>query len=355
MTRGIRGFVLSLVVFVAAPGRAEVLGLFIDTSASNQERVGVVAPATGAVTAFGEGLPIGGRSGGVYDVDLAAGNLHFVAGTDSAPDTWSLWTVDLVTGAAVDFPPVTTPVNFDGFPGFLEFDPVNDRILGIVSRLTDNRRFLARFDPVTGDMTLIGTGFTTGGYSSGISAFDAAHQIFYLVANVFGGSDAALYRVNAATGAVIGSATLNTAIPDLGLTPNFLAYDPVSAQVLAIVNLPPNKVLVSINPTTGALTALSAPMAATSYSSGVADFDEATGIFYFAANDALGTTSTLFRVEADGTVLPSHAFTSSDPDITPGPTFLVVPEPAGAAMAIAALASLLATTRARSTPSPRIT
>ncbi len=355
MTRRIGRFVFLLVVFAAAPGRGEVLGLFIDTSVSSQERVGIVDPATGAVTAFGEALPIGGRAGGVYDVDLDAGHLYFVAGTDSAPDTWSLWTVDLVTGAAVDFPPVTAPVNFDGFPGFLEFDPVNDRILGIVSRSTDNRRFLARFDPVTGDMTLIGTGFTTGGYSSGISAFDAAHQIFYLVANVFGGSDAALYRVNATTGAVIGSATLNTAIPDLGLTPNFLAYDPVSAQVLAIVNLPPNKVLASINPTTGALDALSAPMVATGYSSGLSDFDEATGIFYFAANEATNTTSTLFRVEADGTVLPSHAFTSSNPDITPGPTFLVVPEPAGAAMAIAALASLLAIARARPTPSPRTT
>lgn len=120
----IGGFVLSLVVFAAAPGRAEVLGLFVDTSVSNQERVGVVAPATGAITAFGAALPIGGRSGGVYDVDLETGNLYFVAGTDSAPDTWSLWTVDLVSGAAVDFPPVTAPVNFDGSPSFLEFDPV---------------------------------------------------------------------------------------------------------------------------------------------------------------------------------------------------------------------------------------
>jgi len=347
MTRRIRGFVLSLVVLAAAPGRADVLGLFIDTSVSD-ERVGVVDPATGAVTAFGEALDTGPRSGGVYDVDLDTGNLYFVAGTDSAPGTWSLWTIDLRSGAAVDFPPVTTPVNFDGSPSFLEFDPVGGRILGIVSRTTDNRRFLARFDPVTGDMTLIGTGFTTGGYSSGISAFDAAHQIFYLVANVFGGSDPALYRVNAATGAVIGSATLNTAIPELGLTPNFLAYDPASGKVLAIVNLSPNKVLVSIAPTTGALTALSAPMAATGYSSGVADFDEATGVFYFAANDATNTTSTLFRVEADGTVLPSHVFTSSDPDITPGPTFLVVPEPAGAALALSALASLLGISRARS-------
>ena len=345
--RRLAGFVALLGVLAAAPSRADVFGLFIDTSVSD-ERVGLVDPGTGAIDAFGEALDTGPRSGGVYDVDLATGNLYFVAGTDSAPGTWSLWTIDLPTGAAIDFPPVTAPVNFDGSPAFLEFDPVGDRILGIVSRTTDNRRFLARFDPVTGNVTLIGTGFQSGGYSSGVSAFDAAHQIFYLVANVFGGSDPALYRINATTGALIGSATITTAIPDLGTNPNFLAYDPVGGSVLAIVNLPPNKVLASIAPTTGVLTALSAPMAATGYSSGVADFDEATGVFYFAANDATNMHSTLFRVEADGTVLPSHVFASSNPNITPGPTFLVVPEPAGVALSLSAFGALLGMSRKRS-------
>ena len=344
--------VLAVAAAAAQPAGAEVYGVVRDTVA-NDFRVGLVAPGTGAISGLGPVLDIGPHPGGVYDVDPATRSLYFVSASGAVPDTYALWTVNLGTGELIDAAPLTPPANFDPLPGFLEFDAVNDRILAIVRRTTDNKKFLARIDPTTGNITLIGSGFLSGGYSSGVSDFDAAHQIFYLMANVsIADTNQALYRVNATTGALIGSAVLTTDVPGLDLHPGFLAYDPTGDQLLAIVNLSPNKVLVSIAPTTGAVTAISAPIAATGYSSGVSDFDAQARIFYFAANEATNTTSTLFRVEADGTILPAHAFASSDPDIDPAPIMLVVPEPAAVAVGAASLAALCALARRSSTWGP---
>lgn len=327
-------------VSIAASAQAELFGIFAD--GSNNDFLGAIDPGSGEVTTRGGVLNVGGRIGGVSDADPVAEHFFFV-GAVGAASAMSIWTVDVTDGSVVN----TDVINMTGFssgPFCIRWDAVNQRLLAIMSK-TNGDEVLATINPATGATAAIGAGFATGGLSSGVCAFDPAGQRLYLSAIPNGGSDWALFRINASTGAVLGSPVINTGLPVVSQTPAFLAFDDAGDRVLGVINLIPSsagKVLVEIDAASGELSLLSDAIPAGGYSSGVSAFYQAGGALYFLANDvATNTTNTIFGVRVDGDVIADAALNTPFIGLGLTTSFLVlVPEPGGALLALVATAAL---------------
>jgi len=331
--------VVLLAITIAVPAHAELFGIFQD--GSQNDFLGEI-DAAGVVTTRGGVLNLGGRIGGVSDADPATNRFFFV-GAVGASSAMSIWSVDVTTGDVIANP-VISMTGFNSGPFCIRWDETNERLLAIMSK-TNGDETLATINPATGATAAIGAGFATGGLYSGVCAFDPLAQRFYMAAVPDGGSDSALFRINATTGAVLASPTINTGLP-LFPTPGFLAWDDGNDRVLGVVNIDPSsdgKVLVSINSTTGGLTILSDAIPAGGYSSGVNAFDGPSGVLYFLANELpANSDNALFGVDSDGDVRLNEVLSTDFVGLGLGTSFLVaVPEPAGAALAVGAMGALV--------------
>ena len=272
----------------------------------------------------------------------SAGRFFFVA-AEGAASEMSIWSVDVATGDPVDVHPISM-TGFSTPPLCLRWDPVHERLLAILSK-TNGDEVLATINPATGASAAIGTGFATGGLSSGVCAFDSVNQRLYLPANLGMTGQRALFDVDTNTGTLLGAPLITTGMPVVDTTPGFVAYDAAGARVLGIVQLVPStagKVLVSIDVTTGALTILGDAIPAGGFSSGVSAFHQPGRDFYFLANDlATNTLNSVFGVDANGAVIADEVLRSDFVGLVLSSSFLVVvPEPGGVALGIAALAAL---------------
>jgi hypothetical protein len=336
-----------LCIATAPPARAELFGIFQD--GSQNDFLGEI-DAAGVVTTRGSVLNLGGRIGGVSDADPETNRFFFV-GAVGASSAMSIWSVDVETGDVIANP-VISMTGFSSGPFCIRWDETNDRLLAIMSK-TNGDETLATINPVTGATAAIGAGFATGGIYNAC-AFDPVGQRLYQVANPDGSFDAALFRINASTGAVVSNPTINTGLPLFSI-PGFLAWDDGNDRVLGVVNIVPSsdgKVLVSINVTTGGLTILSDAIPAGGYSAGVNAFDGPSGVLYFLANELpANSDNALFGVDSDGDVRLNEVLSTDFVGLGLGTSFLVaVPEAGTTVLAVGAVGALcaMATRRRRS-------
>ena len=97
-----------------------------------------------------------------------------------------------------------------------------------------NQKHLASIDPLSGIASTIGAGFAVGGYSSGVSAFDAIGQRIFFAANAPGESVRRIYTVDITTGVMVGNPVITSA-DGFQTTPILLAYRATSGATAGSV------------------------------------------------------------------------------------------------------------------------
>jgi hypothetical protein len=181
-----------------------------------------IDPATGAFTNIGTPIPPGpvalGTIAGASTLD-ASGNRFFFVGFRLDDNVLRLFVVDTATGA------VTEPAIPSGIANpvvDLEWD-AGEGVLYALHNANDASRQLATIDPVTADVTPLGTGTGVPLDFAGISALDEAGNRFFIVGTIFdpllGEKDARLYSFDTADGSVDANPTIidSFALPFVGI------------------------------------------------------------------------------------------------------------------------------------------
>ncbi|QQR73424.1 MAG: hypothetical protein IPJ17_18370 [Holophagales bacterium] len=291
---------------------------------TGDREVGAVSPASGAVSL--PGSPINGgsslsTSSGVNALD-PTGNRFFFVGSTDAGSTWKLFRIHPGTGAVLGSPTLSGgSTSLDG----IQYDD-GEGVLYALASVASGDRQLATVDIATGAVTLLFSPIAGGSLPSvsGGDDLDAAGNRYFFVGSP-GGTER-IYTVDTATGVVtspvLSGATIN------GI--QGLEYDPGEAVLYALASVGGSfdRQLATINPATGAVTLLGAPIAGMSLltTSGNDTLDPAGNRYYFTGQpsggnwkiyainttngavatnpDLSGDSTTLFGLEWDAGALP---------------------------------------------------
>ncbi len=255
-------------------------GVVFDLTATAEELV-VVDPATGSLTSVGAGIP--GCClvpSGVSAFDPGADVFYFVGSYQAdPPSTQRLFALDASTGAVLSQPVLPATNNYN----FLELHPGSGTLYGVVFDTVTTTEILVTIDPGTGAVTPIGGGIAACcGVPSGLSALDAAGDVFYFVGklNADPPNDFRIFALDLASGAVLSSPFLPS-----GFNYNFLGFDRSPGTLYGVVfdTATTTESLAAIDAGTGALTPLGGGVAGCCLvSSGVSAVDPNNDVFYFA-------------------------------------------------------------------------
>lgn len=249
-------------------------------TATTTEKLDVVDPATGGLTAVG-----GGIAGccfvpsGVSTFDPADDVFYFVGSYQAdPPSTQRLFGVDASTGAVLSQPVLPAGFNYN----FVEFHPGSGTLYGVVFDTGAGSEKLVTIDPTAGTVTPIGGGIAgCCGVPSGTSALDAAGDVFYFVGG-FSADPPGTFRIFAldlGTGAVLSNPVLPA-----GFNYNFLEFDRSPGTLYAVVfeTATTTERLEVVDPGTGALMPAGGGIAGCCLvSSGVSALDPNGDVFYF--------------------------------------------------------------------------
>ncbi|HVE72572.1 MAG TPA: hypothetical protein VNI54_14500 [Thermoanaerobaculia bacterium] len=211
-------------------------------------------PATAAITPISASIspPLPSASG-VNGID-AGGNRFFFVATSSTETDARLYTVDTQTGAVLSSPTIVNSA-FEFFSD-LEYDQGEGVLYGLRNPGTSGRQIVT-VDVATGAVTAISASIGTPqlGSISGGAALDAGGNRFFFTGTP--GTDPGpehLYVVSTATGAVLADHTLSETQPMMGLD-----YDEDEDVLYGLrMGAAGGKEVVSVDPVTGAVTAISA-------------------------------------------------------------------------------------------------
>jgi hypothetical protein len=250
-------------------------------TAAATERLDIVDPTTGSLTAVGGG--IAGCclvSSGVSTFDAADDVFYFVGFYQAdPPGTVRLFGLDAATGAVLTQPVLPSGFNYN----FIEHDPDSDTIYAVVFDTGAGAESLMTIDAASGTVTPVG-GAIAGCclVPSGTSALDAAADVFYFVGGFSADPPGTLriFALDLATGAVLS----NPVLPS-GFNYNFLEFDRSPGTLYAVVfeTATTTERLEVVDPGTGAITPVGGGIAACCLvSSGVSALDPNNDVFYFA-------------------------------------------------------------------------
>jgi len=181
----------------------------------------------------------------------------------------------------------------------------DDTLYGVAFDHATDVESLFEVDPLTGALTPLGSGIADCCFvSSGVSALDAAGDVFYFVGRTIAEPSTVnhLYAFDLGTGTLVSSPILPA-----GFNYNFLAHDPASGTLYTVVHdtAAGSELLATLDPATGALTPVGAPIADCCGVPGGVSSLSPGGAFHFIGSrmsDALG--SRIFSLDlATGAVL----------------------------------------------------
>ncbi|MCP4901158.1 MAG: hypothetical protein GY906_29665 [bacterium] len=266
-------------------------------------------PVTGTVIPLGTGITTSLPSAsGVDAIDGAGGRFFFVASPPGETDS-RLYTMDTTTGAVLHSP--TLLGTGTAFINGLTYDDVNSVLFGLRNPGGGGRQ-LVTLDPATGVVNPLGTGITSSLPSaSGVNALDATGGRFFFVASPPGETDSRLYTFDTTSGVLLHSPSLaGTSTAFI----NGMEYDAVNSVLLGLRNPGGGgRALVSLDPVTGAITAIGTGITTSLPSaSGVTALDAAGERFFFVASPPGETDSRLYTFSTQtGATLNSPALTGS--------------------------------------------
>jgi hypothetical protein len=259
-------------------------------------------PATAAVAPVSASIaPPNATPSGVIALDRG-GDRFFFAGTPGAETTPRLYAVSTSSGSVLSSPALEAGTSVQG----LEYDEAEDVLDALRSPAASGGKQLVRYDVATGTATAIGA--TTGplGTPSGVSTLDAAGNRFFYIGTPDGETTQRLYALSTVTGAVLASPAVDAATSISGLE-----WDD-AADVLYALRTPHadgGKQLVSLNPSTGAATAVSASFGPSlGIASGLTALDGAGNRFFFLATPPGSADARIYSVDTgSGALLGSPA------------------------------------------------
>ena len=352
------GLLLTVALEAPLAPAQTLVGVFGESGAAAEERLATIDLATGELTLIGSDLGLGlRRQGSGYDP--ATGRMYFqaLAHGEANDAPYRIWTADVATGAVLANPQVTIDADFDELHSYLEIDRSDGRLYGIFSRTADNDRSLFEIDPATGSATQVGAAvFATDLGGLGTSGLDPTAGVFYFTATQDGAGSSSEMRIWSADlgdGSLLNAPPLIAPPGSYDPRPNFAIFDPLTSRLLLLLfDATPSRQLVSLNPTTGAASAVGSPLAIDSVSAGVSALDVATGTLAFIGRPTGGSDFLLFQVDvSDGSVLAMPMIMPpGTPALSAFPAYLeFVPEPGAGAARLVALAALLIVASACST------
>ncbi|MGB1125083.1 MAG: PEP-CTERM sorting domain-containing protein [Phycisphaeraceae bacterium] len=328
--------------------QAELFGLFKGPSSNTSAQPFMIDPATGVVTAFGDAFTFGFFSSGVDATDPTTGRLFFSASAlGETSSTRRIYTIDGNDGSNVQGGVLTASGSItSGRPHAIEYG--NGSLYGIVDGGTE--RILASIDPITGAMTGIGSGFNSGGFSSGVSAIDPGSNTFYWIANGESTSNRNVFSIDTNTGAAT-SFEITEASGNFSTAPRLIEFDPVSGNIIAVLDgtggLSGTDAVFTIDPTTGVATQLGSDTFSATYNNTVSVFDPFEGSIFHATalNGDASSDRRVLSIATDGTAGAGSPITIDVTFQNAPIAFGVVPEPTS--LALLGLGGLLVARRRR--------
>lgn len=297
----------------AGPAEAQFVVTLAVVSPGDRE-VGTVNPATGVVSL--PGGPINGGMAlasvsGVNTFDPSGNRLFFIGFPDGV--TPNLYSINALTGAEL-----ASPVLSGGSTTIsgLEWDDAEGVLYALVSVASD--RQLATIAPATGVVTLLGAPIagTSLGSVSGADDLDAGGNRYFFAGQPMGGNPK-IYAVNTATGAVLTNPDLSGAAINALLG---LEYDAGEGVLYGLASVGAgDRQIATVNPGTGAVTLLGAPIAGEGLSStsGADTLDPAGNRYLFAGQPTSGNPKIYAVSTTTGAVLTNPDL-SGDSTSLPG-------------------------------------
>ncbi len=269
--------ILASATFVMASDT--LYGVFWDNTTSIEKLV-VINPSTGALTAVGTGITnCCFISSGVSTLDPDGDVFYFVGKESTPPDApMRIYSINLATGAVISNPVLPSGNNYN----FIGFDTSPGTLYGVIKDLGTDTEKLVIIDPTTGGLTPVGSGIASCCFiPSGVSSVDPDNDVFYFVGHYDppASSDNRIFAVDLTTGNLASDPFLTT-----GYNYNFIGFDPAASTLYGVVydHGVSMERLVSLNPSTGGLTTIGSPINdCCGVPSGVSAVDPNNGVFYF--------------------------------------------------------------------------
>jgi hypothetical protein len=301
-------------------GPDTLYGVFWDNTASIEKLV-AIDPSTGALTQVGAGITnCCFISSGVSTLDPDGDVFYFVGRESTPPDApQRIYSIDLVTGTVLSNPVLPSGNNYN----FIGFDTSPGNLFGVIKDLGSDTEKLVIIDPSTGGLTPVGSGIASCCFiPSGVSSVDTNGDVFYFVGHYDppAPSDNRIFAIDLATGNLVSDPFLAP-----GFNYNFIGFDRTAGTLYGVVydHAISMEKLVSINTSTGGLTAIGSPIAdCCGVPSGVSTVDPNNGIFYFVGSLMSESDYRIFGLStATGAVLTNptlpanhnHNFIEFDP------------------------------------------
>ena len=286
-----------------------------------------IDPATAAVVAISASVdPPNGTPSGVIALDRD-GNRFFFVGTPPADTTPRLYTIDTNSGAVLSSPSIDAGSSILG----LEYDESEDVLYALRTPPASGAKHVVRLDIATAAATSVSTPSALPiGMPSGVTTLDSAGNRFFFAGTEGAETTQRLYTIDTATGVLLSSPAVD---PSASLTG--LEYDDVDG-ILYGLRTPltdGGKQLVSLDPATGAATAISGSIGPSlGIASGVTGLDGGGDRFFFVATPSSETDSRIYTVDTGtGAVLHSPTIAGSAFQFFQGLAFeaTAAPPPAG--------------------------
>jgi uncharacterized repeat protein (TIGR01451 family) len=334
-------------------------GVFWDNTASIEKLV-VINPSTGALTAVGTGITnCCFISSGVSTLDPDGDVFYFVGRESTPPDApMRIYSINLATGAVISNPVLPSGNNYN----FIGFDRSPGTLYGVIKDLGTDTEKLVIIDPSTGGLTPVGSGIADCCFiPSGVSSVDPDGNVFYFVGHYDppASSDNRIFAVDLTTGNLVSDPFLAT-----GFNYNFIGFDPAASTLYGVVyDLAISKEkLVSINTSTGGLTAIGSPIDdCCGVPSGVSTVDPNNGVFYFVGSLTSESDFRIFGLDTTtGAVLSNptlpanynHNFIEFDPAAALPQTDLAIAKDDGVTIVTAGESTTYTVTVTNAGPDP---
>lgn len=310
----------ALLLLSAVPARTEVHAtapaptsqlLGLRNPGDGGRQLVAVDPTTGAITTISASIspPLPSASG-VAALDAVGHRFFFIATPTGETDS-RIYTVNTQTGAVVTSPTIVGSAT-QPFLG-LEYDTDDGALLGLRTAGGAGKQ-LVTLNPATAAVTPVSAATPTLAMSSGNTALDSIGNRFFFVATPAATTIQSVYTIDSHTGATLSSATLvgSDTAPVLDLQ-----YDDGENVLFASRNPgDAGRQVVRLNPSTGAITPVSASISPPlGTSSGVTALDAAGDRFFL-----IGTPATDWRLY---TVSTATGAVLSSPVVATGSAFFV--------------------------------
>lgn len=348
---------------VPADAAGAAYGMFYN-STSERYFLGEIDTFTGAATILGSGIAAKWiSSGGSHmGADNTLGVGYVVAGpNDGASTLRSVYTVDLATGEQIEahaLVDAVSPVAGLGLnPYQVEYDIFTQTLYALVRIVPSGTFYVAVIDTTTGEVDVIGAGFTAFSIGSD-SSLDWRDGLYHFTGKAASGETERIYTVSLATGAIVSNPLVSSGVAQLVLSADFVEYDHRRDQLLGLFGSnetsPRTRYLMRFDISSGAVTHLGDTFIEQIVYPGMATFDFEEGRFHALLRPSSPTDFLLYTLRVDGAsgnLLANPQMTTVDAQLRNYPDFVAfAPEPGSlaAGAAAAAVLGLLATRRRRS-------